>query len=286
MTPLSRAAASLIAACCAAAAVLAISGCGASNAIDPVARAADLSSASPGYRIVLDMQVSMPSLSQPISATGTGSFTPAAHTGSFALAIDTAGVPSLGTGSLRLQEVIKGTAVYVKIPAALASRLPGAGARPWLKLDLSNALGSSALSSLGANPLSGDPGQLLAYLRASGGVTKVGTEQVAGYATTHYTGHVNLDQVAARVPSAQRAAVQSAISQLQAEGIAGQIPIDAWIDGHGFVREMAMHLKASPAGQTVSTAIRILIPQYGPQPAPTVPPASQVTDASGLLGAG
>src|SRR5690242_12065624 len=63
----------------------AISGCGASNAIDPVAKAADASAAAPGYRMTFSMRVNSGLLPGAVSVTGSGSFDPPAHAGSFGL---------------------------------------------------------------------------------------------------------------------------------------------------------------------------------------------------------
>jgi hypothetical protein len=268
----------------------AISGCGASNAIDPVAKAADLSTATPGFRMSMTMQISTSALPSGMSATGTGSFDPPARTGSFAMTMTLPGSAAVrqvfGSGGLHLEEVLKGSTVYVKLPAALAARIPGASGRPWLKVDLSKLGGQgSALSSLTSNPLSSDPSQLLQYLRGSGGMTTVGTEQVTGRSTTHYRGHVNLDQVASRVPAAKRKAVAQAISTLESQGFPKQLPVDVWVDGQGLVRQMQLKMSASPSGQPLAMTIRVTIPHYGPEPAPAVPPASQISDPSGTLGA-
>jgi hypothetical protein len=269
---------------------VAISGCGASNAIDPVAKAADRSSSTPGFRMSMTIQVSSGALPAPMTATGTGSFDPPAHSGRFSMTMALPGSAAVrqvfGSGGLHLEEVLKGSTVYVKLPAALSGRIPGAAKRPWMKVDLSKLPGGqgSALSSLTSNPVSGDPSQLLQYLRGSGGMTKVGTEQVTGRSTTHYRGHVSLDQVAGRVPAASRAALKRAIALLKSEGFANQLPVEVWVDTQGFVRQMQMRMSASPNGQSVAALIRVTIPQYGPQPAPAVPPASQVINPSGALG--
>jgi hypothetical protein len=267
----------------------AISGCGASNAIDPVAKAADLSTATPGFRMSMTMQISTPALPSGITATGTGTFDPPAHTGRLAMTMALPGSAAVrqvfGSSGLHLEEVLKGTTVYVKLPAALAARIPGASSRPWLKVDLSKLGGQgSALSSLTSNPVSGDPSQLLQYLRGSGGMTKVATEQVTGRSTSHYRGHVSLDQVASRVPAASRQALTHAISMLESQGFPKQLPVDVWVDGQGLVRQMQMKLSASPSGQSLAMTIRVTIPQYGHQPTPAVPPASQVSNPSGALG--
>src|SRR5438270_2422680 len=233
----------------------AISGCGASQTIDPVAKAADLSNASPGYRMTFAMQVDSGSLLGAVTVNGSGSVNPARHTGSFAMAMALHNSPAvnqlLGSGGLRMQEVLKGTTVYIRLPPALSSRIPGASGKPWLKVDLKKLGGSqaSALGALAANPLAGDPSQLLEYLRGSGAMKKVAKEQVAGISTTHYRGHIDLDQVGKRLPSAQRQAVQHVLRLLNSEGFAKQLPVDVWVDGHGLVRQMQMRMSASPTGQ-------------------------------------
>jgi hypothetical protein len=59
------------------------------------------------------------------------------------------------------------------------------------------------------------------------------------------------------------------------------LPVNVWIDGHHLVRRMQLSFNETVAGQSLSTAMRIDIPEYGPQPAPQLPPASQVADLTG-----
>jgi hypothetical protein len=267
------------------AAAAAISGCGASNALDPVAKAADTSAAAPGFRMTLSMQVNSGALPSAVSMSGSGSFDPPAHAGAMGLTMALPNTPAVtqvfGSGGLHIQEVLKGSAVYVKLPPALASRIPGSAGKSWIKVDVSKIPGGQGLGSLGTDPTSNDPSKLLQYLRGAGGMTKVGTEQVTGRSTTHYRGHIDLSQAVSRVPSAERKAVQQGISKLESEGFASQVPVEVWIDGQGLVRQMRMRMSGNPNGQPVSFTIQITIPQYGPQPAPSVPPASQIIDTSG-----
>ena len=95
-----------------------------------------------------------------------------------------------------------GNVFYMKFPL-LAAFLPGA--KEWIEFDL-ESLGEDAgidlsqLQQLGQS----DPSQALDYLRATGQVEEVGTEQVDGVETTHYTGTIRLDAVAEQVPADQR----------------------------------------------------------------------------------
>jgi len=189
-------------------------------------------------------------------------------------------LPSSG-GALHMDIIIRGTTLYMRLPAAIGSRLPGG--RPWWKLDLSRAHAAvPGLSSLAA-PGFEDPSQFLQYLRAlSGGVTKVGTDTVAGVSTTHYRATIDLSKAVNRLPAKSRSMASGLLAMVRA----GKLPVDVWIDSNNLVRRMAFNLSlAIPAGQSLSMNMQLTIPQYGPQPEPAAPPASQVTDMSSL-GAG
>jgi len=280
----------ILALVCAGSALLA-TGCGASNTIDPVATAATASASAPGYKMTLSMNITSPGLPTAFNATGAGSFDVRDHAGSFALALDLGNQPqvvkALGSSTLQIQEIIDGQTIYVKLPTALAQKLPGA--KPWLKVNLQQvgtAAGVPGLSSLSGNPASSDPSQLLQYLRAvSGTITKVGSEQVGGVQTTHYRATINLDRVPNVLPASSRAAGRQAITALETASHTHQLPVDVWIDSQHLVRRLQMSFTSTSGGQTVKALTTINIPEYGPQPAPTIPPASQVTDAGSLLGA-
>ncbi len=269
-------------------ATLGISGCGAASVIDPVARAADVSSKSPGYRMVFSMRISSPALPVPISGTGTGAFDVPDHSGSFALAMDFGAIPQvqrlLGTSTLRLQEVIKGSTLYLKFPAALTRRAPAH--KPWLKIDLAkagSALGVPGLSTLINNPASGDPSQMLQYLReTAGSVTKVGIESVDGIQTTHYRATISLDRVPNGYPASDRPQVRQTVAALERLANVHMLPVQVWVDGQHLVRRMQMAFAETVSGQTLSMLMSFDIPQYGPESAPQLPAAGQVTDLAGL----
>ena len=267
-------------------------GCGsASSSIDPVAQAATVSNAAGGYKIAMTMRMTAPQLSTPLLFTGTGSFSPARRQGTLNLAIDTSSIPqlsqALGGSSLNFQELMDGTTFYMRFPAALAAKLPGG--KPWLKFDLvklGQAGGIPGLGSLLNNPTSGNPAQLLQYLRASsGGVTKVGTAQVGGISTTEYRGNVQLDRYPSLLPSSQQADAKKAIAQLESLTKLKSIPVTVWVDGQHLVRQMAMSFSLTMPNtrQAFSAAMQMRITDYGPQPAPTFPSSDQVLDASTLL---
>jgi hypothetical protein len=281
----------LLAAVCSVAG-LGISGCGASNTVDPVAQAATTSTGAPGFKMNFTVSVSSPALPQPVTGTGTGAFDTKDRSGSLGLDMNLGNSPqivqALGGSTLRLDEIISnGTTLYMKFPPALTNKLPGH--KPWIKFDVAKAAAASGIpgiASLANNPGSTDPSQLLQYLRAvSGNVSNEGSETIGGIQTTHYRATVDLDKVPNVVPAAQRQAAKQAIQALQSKENVHQLPIDAWIDGQHLVRQLKMTFSFSSAGQPLSATTTIDIPEYAAQPAPTLPSPDQVTDLNGLLGA-
>jgi hypothetical protein len=226
------------------------------------------------------------------SGSGSGSFDSADHAGSVTVDMNLGNDPRvvqvLGGSTLHVEEVIKGLTVYMKLPSALAGRLPGLQ-KSWIKIDLAKAAataGIPGLSSLAGNPVSSDPSQLLQYLRAvSGDVSKVGANQINGIPTTHYRARVSLDRVPDALPSGSRAAAAAAIKGLERSMHVNSLPVEVWVDGQHLVRRMRMSFGASVAdGQRITMLMTVDIPEYGPQRPPSLPPADQVTDINGLLG--
>lgn len=277
-----------------AAAAVALSGCGTStvgNVIDPVAKAATVSNQASGMRMNFRLALSIPGLPAPLVGNGSGTFDVAGHSGSVTMQLG--GIPQLaavlGTSTIRIDEIIDGLTVYLKLPAALT----GGGAqhgKPWVKIDVgkaASAAGVSGLSSLIDNPTSNDPSQFLRYLRAaSGGVKKVGSATVDGFQTTEYKATIDLNRVPNAEPAASRAEVRRAVTELEQAGHIHSLPVTVWIDGQHLVRRMAFSFNESVSGQSLAVNMRIDIPEYGPQPSPQLPPASQVTDLTPHLGAG
>jgi hypothetical protein len=276
------------------AAALTASGCGSSsvsNAIDPVAQAATVSNSAPGFRLNMAMQITSPVLPQAITGHGAGAFSPAARLGqlSFTMQLPKGTGAAFGSSGFAFQEVVEGQTVYLKLPAALTAKLPGH--KPWLKVDLAQvgkAAGLTGLGSLLNNPTSGNPAQLLQYLRAtSGGVTKVGTAQIQGLGTTQYRASIELDKYPNLVAPARRAAARQAVQQLEAMTKLRSIPMDVWIDRQHLVRQLSMAFAEQlPTGGALQVSLTMQLSHYGPQPAPTLPPADQVGDFSALLPGG
>jgi hypothetical protein len=268
------------------------SGCGSSASIDPVAKAATVSTQSSGYRMAIAMVLGSSALPAPITASGSGSFTPTRRTGSLNLVMHLGSVPgvtqALGGPDLNLQEVLNGSTFYIRVPPALARKLPGG--KPWLEVNLQQLAGATGMPGLGtllSNPTTGNPAQMLQYLRAtSGSVTKVGSATIGGVQTTEYRATIDLDKYPNLLPPDKRGAARQAITQLESQTHLKTFPAQVWIDKQHLVRQMQLAFTEQlPSGaQQLHLQMTLRFLQYGPQPAPVLPATSQVTNLAALLG--
>jgi hypothetical protein len=254
----------------------AVSGCGASATLDPVAQAAEVTSHQVGARISFDEQLSAPQLPSPVQITATGyiAWRQRAET----LNMSFSGVPGLsasGAGSSEAQMVFMYPTLYMRIPA-LAEHLPEG--KSWMQIDIQKAaqaagIGSSELSS----PSQWDPSQFLNYLRASSGsIVPVDKETLDGVLTTHYRVNLEVSRIVEHVPGEQQAAAKAALEKL---GISGELPVEVWIDGQGRVRREMLSFSGGAIGLT--GAITVDFASFGPVPPVTAPPANAVFDATG-----
>ncbi len=266
----------------------ALSGCGTSATLDPIARAAEASSQQEGAQFSLIVRLSSPMLpGAGFAITAHGSVDERKRTGE--LTMDLSGIPGAsalpGGGAGTVKMIFAYPVVYMDMPF-LAGQLPAG--KTWMKLDLRKAaqaagIDLSQLSSLNQD----DPTQLLEYLRASsGGVSTVGSETLGGVPTTHYRGTLQLSSVLDRLPSSDRDAAKTALEKL---GNGGAIPVDVWVDGQHRVRRMQMSLGANAptsagGGGAIGGTVTIDFTHYGAVP-PIAPPSdSEVFEASSLAG--
>jgi hypothetical protein len=280
---------------------VALSGCGASATLDPIARAAEVSSQQSGAQIAMRMQFSGAALpGSSMTITAQGSIDEREKSGEMTMNLSgVPGIASLPGGGSSIQVIYQFPVIYMNMPF-LAGKLPEG--KTWMKLDLSQAAKSAGIdlsqfSSIGQN----DPSQFLSYLRASSGaVVSLGSEKVDGVATTHYSATLQLSHILEHLPGNQQAAAKAALEQLgsSTSGMGG-IPANVWVDGQGRVRRMQMSFGGSaastgaPAGiggaasaAGISGSITIDYKSYGAVPAIVPPPASQVFDASSLAAGG
>ena len=183
---------------------------------------------------------------QTISVKGAGDVDSKTHLGSMHATL------SLGSINGTLDEVSKGTALYVK-SELLAAMLPSG--KTWVRLDLAKLATSQGISS---SLFSLDPSESLAQLQSLKNVTKVGTEQVGGTSTTHYIAAID-------------------VSKLPASAKAGSGKYDVWIGDDGYVHRVRVTIRSKSSKAIVTTDLS----GFGSKVNVTVPPASQVYDGRG-----
>jgi hypothetical protein len=132
-----------------------------------------------------------------------------------------AGMPGV-RGETSMEFVLDGTDVYVR-----GAMFPDAG---WIKIDADHAGMHGSFGGSGQM----DPTAFLEFLRGAKGVEIVGTEEVRGHETTHFSGVIDPAQLIEAAPSGEkRDAAADAIAGL--EGRLGDVEMtfDAWVDDAG-----------------------------------------------------
>jgi hypothetical protein len=267
-----------------AAGAVALGGCGASATLDPIARAAEVTSRQAGARISLSMQFSAPSLPGSFTIAASGYFDERERSG--VMHMDLSHIPGLsalaGGGAPNIQMVFKYPVIYMNMPF-LAGKLPEG--KTWMKLDLARfaktaGIDPSQLSSFDQ----ADPTQFLQYLRASSGsVVIVGHEKVDGVASTHYYATLELSRILDRLPDGERDAARAGLEKL---GAASSIPVEVWVDAQGRVRREQLSFSGAGASAGIGGSVTIDFTSYGPVPPILAPAANEVFDATAAAGAG
>jgi hypothetical protein len=167
---------------------------------------------------------------------------------------------SLSAGSLatNVVEVLSGTDAYIQSP--LFSAFLPAG-KKWLKLDLTK-LGTTAGIDLSALSTQ-DPTNTLKALESVKSVKKVGTEQVAGVSTTHYTAVID------------RSKLPESLQSVVAGGTE-----DVWVGDDGYVRRVRVRTASS---QTETVTVTSDLSGFGKTVTVTIPAASETLDAGGKI---
>jgi hypothetical protein len=133
-----------------------------------------------------------------------------------------------------------------------------------------------------------DPSRVIKYLRAISerGLQNLGPSTVDGVATTHYHAQVVLSKLPGVYPPAQRATIERSVAGQEAYARNGQVPLDVWIDSSHLVRRIVLTQPLAGGGPGAWGTIQVDYPSYGPEPAPVIPPADQVTNIRALLHSG
>ncbi|MHB8513099.1 MAG: LolA-like protein [Actinomycetota bacterium] len=219
------------------------------------------------------MNIDVNAAGQATSITGDGIFDYARKIGSLMFKVQGANIPASMSSGFSMMFIYP--LVYMKIPAI--SQMTGSRVKPWLKMDVNAIAKQQGLSGLGALG-NEDPSSNLAILRGASNVRTVGTEQVRGVDTTHYTMSVNLSEALKRLAPSQRKSVDSVFSKL---GLS-TFPMDVWIDNQGRVRRVTFAIDLSKASSATSGMMNFKMElfDFGTPVDVSAPPADQVTDFS------
>jgi hypothetical protein len=240
---------------------------GSGGLLNAIAKAAERTQREPGGRAAMHATVSSPDRSY----TMTGGMVFDTQTGRSRVVLTMPDPNS--SGSVKVQAVIDGTVMYIQL-GNLGS-LPG-GAE-WMSLDFS----SFGLEKDSPLPSNGDAmGELELLEAATGGVRKLGTEDVRGVPTTRYRGTVGVGEQAKHLR--EEGAEEGFTSYAEENGT--PLQIDAWIDTKGLVRRMK-YVKTDPAkdGKGPTTMdMRVDFLKFGDVPEIEVPDSSEVFDGTDL----
>ena len=181
------------------------------------------------------------------------------------------------TGTTSMEARYLPDAYYAKMGAKFAEQV---GGKHWIRYayaDLANLAGGSG-ALLKDQMRKTTPNQSVKLLLASGDVKKVGSEQVRGVDTTHYSGTVDIADFArknASLPASQLAALKKALTQA---GVSTKT-VDIWVDGKDLLVKKVEKGTMS-AGEYTQTAY---YSDYGVKVSATRPPASDTEDFKDLL---
>ncbi|MHA5050106.1 hypothetical protein [Streptomyces sp. SD15] len=181
------------------------------------------------------------------------------------------------TGSTSMQARYLPDAYYAKMGDTFAEQ---AGGKHWIKYaydDLAE-LGGSSGAYLKDQMQNTTPNQSVKLLLASGDVKKVGEETVRGENTTHYSGTVNVADMATKNSNLTESQLADLKEQLTQAGVSTE-QVDIWVNDDDLLVKKVEKGELS-SGTMSSTAY---YSNYGVKVPAVEPPASDTADFKDLL---
>lgn len=169
-----------------------------------------------------------------LDITGEGAFDYTKASGTFVM--DLPEIEGMKIG--RIEAILVDNVIYEKFPAHLAANL---GGKPWIKIDLNEALGAE-LAQLAQQAQSSNPTQITALTLGAENVEEIGQEEVRGTSTTHYKVTVSLKKALAE---AEDPNLKEVIEQTAAVYTSDTVPIEVWMDDEGLPRRMKFTMDLS-----------------------------------------
>jgi hypothetical protein len=222
------------------------------------------------------LRMDMTSAGQTLKATGEGELD--FRTGRGKMTYHYPPESFIWNGSPDVKAIFDGLVAYMHLPGVSPER-------PWVRFDFA-ALGEAegiAMAEL-AQLGSGDPSQMLEYLKAGGDVETVGEELLFGVPTTRYRTTVDLAQVIERAPEGERELLRASVERIERLSGASTMPVEVWVDENDLVRRLSMEqsIPATAGGPGQMTMTMDLF-EFGTDVDVRVPPPSRVTDLTELV---
>jgi len=216
------------------------------------------------YRVKMDMDMAMKQggKSHPVHMAGDGQYQVKPK---LAFAMNMSDMNMGGKkmpGGMQMRLV--GKAMYMKIP-----QLQKMTGKPWLKISydqMSQKSGMSFDQIMKQAQQQADPASMTQMLTESKDVKKVGTEDVAGTSTTHYTGTVDVTQAMNKMDAKYRKKMSKQLKSLK------NAKFDLWSDDQQLPRKVTMHGKIG-GGTYKATQ---MFSDFGKPVHIAAPPAGQV----------
>jgi hypothetical protein len=205
--------------------------------------------------------------------TGEGEFSN--REGHLTLDMSDLGGGAFGDGTVEL--TFSDLVYYMKLPQGAGLPLPPG--KEWFKIDLKQLGQTQGLDLEQLAQLSqSDPSQALDFLQgASDDFHEVGTEDVRGKPTTHYTGTVDLNKVAENAP----ADLAEQYKKLAELAPSPTVPMEVWIGDDGYVHKLRFEQKLA-AGSSMTMEEELY--DWGTDVNVTVPSDDEVVDLTQFLG--
>ncbi|HEX3041566.1 MAG TPA: hypothetical protein VHP56_05700 [Solirubrobacterales bacterium] len=238
---------------------------GGGGPLNAIAQAAEKTQGEPGGRAIMRAVVTKPG-SEPIAMRGEMVF----DDEGLSRAVLTVQRPD-SDRSVKMNLVGDGTVIYMS--SSEFGSLPDDS--KWMALDLT--LGRDLDGSVPASPDARD--ELKVLEEVSGGVRKLGREDIRGVPTTHYRGTISLREQAERMREVD---AEDLAARDEKEGSPSHV--EAWVDADGLVRRMRI-VQTQPQIEGKGTATMDMTMDFfdfGIEPQIDVPDSDEVFDATGL----
>ena len=164
---------------------------------------------------------------------------------------------------------------YTQLPELM--RAPQFRGKDWVMIDLQKVGEQMGFDFAALMQASRQTETALQMLRGATDVREVGTEEVRGAETTHYSFTLDLQRVLQEVPDELKKSIQAVIDLG-----AGDVPGEIWIDEDGLARKMTYEMNQTIQGQEMEQRMELEYYDFGVEVEVEAPPPGDVVDLTRL----